>query len=643
MHTRRAPHRRFDRTHIELGIDPPLRADGGMELVDHSAPVNLRWLSGTILTAIAGCALMSGAVYAALDSSTRMVGSADGLAFNVLAQQGSERRFSNVARKSDRMSLARETWDARQEVRLTITHRDGDREVVRIRPVTRLVTQLATSTTELISDIPAFNPVAIYAEQDEDLRAEPVRNAEGDVSYVIRDLASLDIGASDGPLPAPEDMLMDVREAATAANSGGVHLTAMRGGGFGVSTASLLAVPGLDMQDNSFRTIVPKSSRASKGGVDSGVRRVTITATSRLEKILTDAGARPEDARAITGAFGAQDGHGVFALEAGQELEILMGADDRGVSRPLRVRLFAEGGLMSAVALADTGSYVAVDEDGEEAAVEVADARGPGARLYESLYETALRHDVSEKVVAQLVRIIGTDVDFQRRVTPNDTLELVFAEPENSQGPTEVLYAGITLGGELRRYYLYQPPGSNTADYFDENGRSARKFLMRKPIATAVLRSGFGSRRHPILGYSKMHTGVDWAAPRGTPIYAAGNGTVVKAGWEGGYGRYIKIRHANGYETAYAHQSNFARGIAEGVTVRQGQVIGYVGSTGLSTGPHLHYEVLVNGRFVNPTRIRVPRELELSGEALASFQRERERIDALMQPAVNGQRLAARE
>jgi murein DD-endopeptidase MepM/ murein hydrolase activator NlpD len=167
-------------------------------------------------------------------------------------------------------------------------------------------------------------------------------------------------------------------------------------------------------------------------------------------------------------------------------------------------------------------------------------------------------------------------------------------------------------------------------DYYDENGKSAKKFLVRKPVDAGIMRSPYGWRRHPILGYSKMHTGVDWAAPRGTPLHASGNGVIESVGWEGGYGKYIRIRHSHGYETAYGHMSAFARGIAAGTRVRQGQVIGYVGSTGLSTGPHVHYEVLVNGRFVDPVRIKLPRGRSLDGAVLAAFEKEREKIDSMM-------------
>jgi murein DD-endopeptidase MepM/ murein hydrolase activator NlpD len=157
------------------------------------------------------------------------------------------------------------------------------------------------------------------------------------------------------------------------------------------------------------------------------------------------------------------------------------------------------------------------------------------------------------------------------------------------------------------------------------------------------MRSGFGSRRHPILGYTKMHTGVDWAAPMGTPIYASGNGTVEKAGWESGYGKYIRLKHNNGYETAYGHMTAFARNMEPGVRVRQGQVIGFVGSTGQSTGPHVHYEILVNSRFVDPMRIKLPRGRVLDGTILAAFEHERDHFDTMMaQPGRSAQAVAAR-
>jgi murein DD-endopeptidase MepM/ murein hydrolase activator NlpD len=176
-----------------------------------------------------------------------------------------------------------------------------------------------------------------------------------------------------------------------------------------------------------------------------------------------------------------------------------------------------------------------------------------------------------------------------------------------------------------------------STDYFDENGSSARQFLLRKPVPNGRFTSGFGGRVHPVLGYFKMHTGVDWAAPSGTPIIAAGNGVVEKAGWAGGYGRQTVIQHANGYQTTYNHQSRMADGMEPGVKVRQGQVIGYVGSTGLSTGNHLHFEIAVNGTKVDPMRVRLPVGKVLRSDDLVAFKRERERIDDLLKQEDSGQ------
>ena len=182
-----------------------------------------------------------------------------------------------------------------------------------------------------------------------------------------------------------------------------------------------------------------------------------------------------------------------------------------------------------------------------------------------------------------MIRIYSYDVDFQRKVQPGDSFDVFYRRRRRRRDHTEkneVLFASLTVGGETKKYYRFQTPDDAVVDYYDETGKSAKKFLVRKPVNNAIMRSGFGGRRHPILGYVKMHTGVDWATPYGTPIFASGNGVVEKVGWEGGYGKYVRIKHNNGYETAYGHMSAFAKGMEPGKRVRQGQVIGFVGSTG---------------------------------------------------------------
>jgi murein DD-endopeptidase MepM/ murein hydrolase activator NlpD len=304
--------------------------------------------------------------------------------------------------------------------------------------------------------------------------------------------------------------------------------------------------------------------------------------------------------------------------------------------QPIRIIVMGESAPEVVVALSDTGKYVSVDvqsaETQQTAENDDDETTNTGVRLFQSIYETALRNQVPRALVDELIRIYSYDVDFQRKVQPGDSFEILYPgdEEQAAEGKTEVLYAALTVGGETKRYYRFVTPDDGLVDYYDEGGKSAKKFLVRKPVEAGVMRSPYGWRRHPILGYSKMHTGVDWASPRGAPIFASGNGVVERAGWEGGYGKYVRIRHAYGYETAYGHMSAFARGIAPGTKVRQGQVVGYVGSTGLSTGPHVHYEVLVNGRFVDPVRIKLPRGRSLEGSLFTNFEAEREKVDAMM-------------
>jgi murein DD-endopeptidase MepM/ murein hydrolase activator NlpD len=283
--------------------------------------------------------------------------------------------------------------------------------------------------------------------------------------------------------------------------------------------------------------------------------------------------------------------------------------------------------------------HVAAMEDGDGD-----DEDDSGAmRLYDSLYETALKQEIPRPIVGELVRVFANDVDLQRGVTGGDSLDVFYDESEEGSGRDALLFASLTTRNETYRYYRFQTPDDNLLDYYDDNGRSSRKFLVRKPISIGETRSGFGMRRHPILGYYKMHTGVDWAAPIGTPILAAGNGTVIKAQWDSGYGRRVEIQHANGYITTYNHMSGFARGVTEGGRVKQGQTVGFLGSTGLSTGPHLHYEVMVNGHFVDPMRVKLARTREFDGRLLGEFKKERDRIDGLMAKAPNNPKLAARQ
>lgn len=253
-----------------------------------------------------------------------------------------------------------------------------------------------------------------------------------------------------------------------------------------------------------------------------------------------------------------------------------------------------------------------------------------GGIIQSSLYMAGQRAGLAPTVLADLIRIFSFDVDFQRDVQPDDSFDLMYERHHDEDGVPAVegniLIAEMVLSGKRIRLYRFRTADGDI-DYFDEKGRSVRKALILTPIDGARISSGFGRRRHPILGYTRMHRGIDFAAPRGTPIYAAGHGTIEAAGRNGGYGKYVRIRHNGSYKTAYAHMKGFARGISRGRRVRQGQVIGYVGSTGRSTGPHLHYEILRDGRQVNPKKLNLPSGRKLTGTDLKRFLAARDALE----------------
>jgi murein DD-endopeptidase MepM/ murein hydrolase activator NlpD len=256
------------------------------------------------------------------------------------------------------------------------------------------------------------------------------------------------------------------------------------------------------------------------------------------------------------------------------------------------------------------------------------------ATINDSLFLAAERAGVPARIIMDAIRIFSWDVDFQREIRPGDGFELLFERLHNEDGEAvmvgEIIFASLTLSGKTLRLYRHQLE-DGTTDYFDEKGHSVRKALLRTPVDGAQLSSGFGRRHHPILGYTKMHQGLDFAAPSGTPIMAAGDGVIETAGRNGAYGKYICIRHNSTYKTAYAHMKSYARGIRSGKRVVQGQIIGFVGMTGRSTGPHLHYEVLTEGRQTNPLKIKLPTGQILENKALARFVERRLEIDALLE------------
>ncbi len=641
----------------ELGYDPPLDAGARRHAMDDRRQVSARWLAATILTGLSGGGLMAAAVIGVRDHERSREWRPQVVSQRPAAGAADARPLV-TARKGDKLVRSVDLTSAKQSFKTPTTVRAGDREVIKVKGFARLSAPLLLAGGAYADEIPAFNPLKLLTDTgaERGFEAAPATSPDdpqAEVSLVTHDLALHNASFASGELSdqevkaqvtetaaqprrtvptIPPQMLLarTMQAPAVAANPAAL--------GYAAVSSAFSRLDVRMVEENV--TIVPKREPAA--AQDATEERIVTAARGQtIEQAIRANGGTPQQARAISQALKDRP------LNDGQRLRMLFAVMQPGAPRQLvRVSIYGDEQIEGIAALDDVrGTFVSVappqiakpsSEDDDE------DEQKNNLALYNSLYETLLKHDVPRAVVDDLIRIVSndSDTDFQRSVSTGDAIDIFYTDDDEGEA-REVLYVSLTAAGETKRYYRFTNPDDSAVDYFDENGRSAKKFLMRKPLVGGQLRSGFGMRRHPILGYSKMHTGVDYADRVGTPIVAAGNGTVIKADWDSGYGRRIEIQHANGYVSTYSHLSAFARNIQAGARVRQGAVIGYLGSSGLSTGPHLHYEVIVNERYVDPLRIRIPRGRELEGRMLAEFKREKERIDGLRQKSPAATRVGA--
>ena len=629
---------------IELGNEPPLSVDGGSHALVDRRRVSVQWFAGTILTALCGAALMGGAVFTSLDGQTTFASLPERVEVALRGALGIAGDRLGVSHKGDRLPTLEEPAFTRQVIRISTISRVGNHEVVRVKPFVRAGGNLSLTASSLIANIPRFNAQRLLAESAPggntgQAEAEP----DAEVSFVMRNLAVIMPDARIRLTTPRDEVLARVREAAAWAAKAANHMAMPNITGIKLAYAGV----GTDDPYAGFEarivpeniTLLPKTDNKTTGGTSFNEKAVVAKKNDSVGAILHDLGASNASVIAITKQLGSWGKY--QALREGDKLRILLSpVPGSKEQQPVRVIVADDNGIEAVAALSDAGQYVSVDPrnvDNEVAEAHTdqqpSDDAAGSISLYQSVYETALRNHVPRPIIDDLVRIYSFDVDFQRKVQPGDSFEMLYGgtkEKPAANRRNDVLYAALTIGGQTKRLYRFQSPDDGVTDYYGPKGKSAKKFLVRKPVLTGHVTSGFGLRRHPLLGYVKMHTGVDWAAPTGTPIYASGNGVIEKKGWESGYGRFMLLRHHNGYETAYGHMSAYAKGTHEGEHVRQGQVIGFVGSTGLSTGSHLHFEIRINGRYVDPMRIRLPHGRELKGKILTAFEQERGRIDKIV-------------
>ena len=637
------------------------RSDPG----DSGAGARLKWLASTCLAGVVGIGVIGITLYASMevDDGSGVVDSIKraGLAAMspVRLNRAATEKQTVAGQKSDRIQTTALGLSTRHIIHDSLVQQRGGREYIRIKPYARIVASLATAQPDDDHEIPAFNPYKLYVNQ------APIASKDGSTATqsASREVAVKVVELHGGILPSEDGIELRSDKVAELVSESQGHLVsgpfAMRssivpGGLGGLVQKAAYRPDDLGLSELAESEVPPNTTVVAKSELEgedeilegSVVKSVKVRRGNTLMSILDDAGAEKWQAKAIAEAMAP-----VFKakqLKAGQDIRFTLtpAPSDTGQMDPVKVSVFEGSRHKVTVARNEAGDYVASDEPIElSAAAALRPAQYPQrATLYTSLYHAALSQNIPADMIKRLLKIHSYDTDYKQRVRAGDSFEVFFDLRENQDGtdtrPGEMLYTALKVEGEMRRFYRFRTP-DGIVDYYDQDGNSAKKFLMRKPVKGARFTSGFGMRRHPLLKYRRMHTGTDWAAPTGTPILAAGNGTVEAVGRKGGYGNHVRIRHGNGFKTTYSHMARFARGLRPGVKVRQGQVIGFVGSTGLSSGPHLHFEVLVNNRFVNPMTINVPRGRQLTGTLLAKFQNERARIDTLMQRSPVTTRVAA--
>ena len=646
---------------LVVGVEPAIEADGRRHAAVERRLLSARWLAGTVLTGVAGGTLIGLAIYGALDRHSVRVQAAS---YAVPAREVTS--ADGGLAKGDRLVKKVDVVAEKQSFKAPTTVTLGDKQVVRLRGYTRVATTLTLTPTEFADQVPPFNPLRLLAGDapdpgDGDPTVDPGLAPEtadavfttldmdkADPSLFLPGLTKAEVAAQvaqlikaqaalgvRGALALPPQLLLMRTSRAILATAGPLGFASLTG-----PAANPFSSIDVKMTPENVTPVPRQEALHDSGAAEE--RLVVLRHGDVLDDVLRMNGATRADIRGIIDAFGAKRGEPPVA--EGRRVRLLM--TDRLDGQPgqqiARISVYADETLETTIALDDEGRYVKVE------AAEPARRRTPSAagdeepddagrmRLYDSIYQTALKQQIPKPVITTMIRVLANDIDFQQAVQAGDSFDAFYADDEDGDGRPDLLFASITVGNDVYRYYRYQPSDEATGpEYYDDGGRSMRKFLIRTTVPNGIFTSGFGMRFHPILGYSRPHTGVDWAAPIGTPILAAGNGTVLTAERSSSYGNRIEIQHANGYVTTYSHMVGFARGIVAGVKVRQGQVIGYLGQTGLATGPHLHYEVIVNGHFVDPMRVKLARSHDVDTKQMAAFMREHDRIDALMASAPN--------
>ena len=603
--------------------------------------LSFAWLSGTVLTGLTSVLLMGAALYVSFQGQDTF--STAYAALNLAAPRVEQPLATDLTSKTSRLRPVAATRSDREIIEAATRQIVDGREIIRNQPFVRISATLATTATSLSADVPAYDPVAILN------KAQPLTSAALDIATDVYGTdVDGEVAVNQSAMPddfVPNRTISDQGAADFVRAMVGAPFT-IDGGGPALAYAALaptlqdLAASQADAVAGVAEnvTVVPKTTLASGETLGRTERFLTVREIGPLSDTLVRNGFTPAQVgmieRTLANLMPAA------GLPAGIRLRILYGPHSTGAASlvPYRMSIYRPEGApgdrhIATVALSDNGQYVVglqpdwVDfpaEDVEQINV------GNLPSIYRSIWETGRKHDLSDATIERIIAMFAYDIDMTKRVAAGDTIEILEAGDTGDGAEEELLYVGLTLSGTTRQLYRFTTD-DGVVDFYDPDGETGKRFLNRRPLeGGGTLRSRFGYRIHPIFKTRRLHTGVDLAARTGTPIYASGDGVISYYKWQSGYGNKVEIQHVNGYETAYGHMSRFAEGLGVGSRVRQGQVVGYVGSTGQSTGPHLHFEIKINGNLVDPLSVKLPKDNVLAAQYRDEFDQTIAQINDLM-------------
>jgi murein DD-endopeptidase MepM/ murein hydrolase activator NlpD len=606
--------------------------------IPHGRELSMSWLTGTVMTGLTSVLLMGAALYVSFQGVNTFSTAYEALQ---VATAPTPPTPSNLGGKTNRVRPVAQQRSELETVEATVKEAVDGRDMVKKEQFSRLRATLATAATQLSDGIPDYDPVALLADSDSGPDDSSLVNTdiygaevEGEVSIKLASLpltvapprAISDQSAADYVRGAMESAYVesDPTALAYAPDDGSLH-------DLGAVDSGDAVIKGV--AENV--TAMPKTTLPGAGPGRSE-RLLTIREAAPLEDTLKKNGFTANNISAITATL--RNVYPSTNLPAGARLRILFGSwSNSDTLIPFRMSIYIHDDATNTdrhaatVSITDKGQYVLATEPPkivfpEEDTEEINVANLPS--IYRSIWETGRKHDLSDPTIKHILAMYAYDLDLTKKISPGDSIEILQTPPD-AQGHQELIYVGLKLGTTLKELFRFRTDDGKV-DFFDPDGETGKRFLTRRPLqGGGKVTSPFGYRIHPIFHTRILHTGVDLAAPKGTPIYASGDGVVEKAGWSSGYGNLVLIKHVNGFETAYGHMSKIDTTV--GAHVRQGQVIGLVGATGDATGPHLHFEIRINGNYVDALSVKLPRDKSLPAQYQQRFAETVTQIRDLMQ------------